>query len=85
MRLKRSQHCKMFEEASFVYCKRHNINLSIDDFLDQVLMTEDFDEAGEFDKIAKDLRFYKYMPTYELKEITEEEYDSCVMEFGGIE
>ena len=86
MKLKRTHKNLMLDEASFLYCKRHNINLTLDEFFDQIFMTEDFDKEGEWDKIAKDLSFYKQSTVYEyeLKEITEEEYDLCVKKFGGV-
>ncbi len=47
-------------------------------------MTEDFDshEGSEFDNICKDLRCYKYHESYNLIEITNNEYDMCVDKFG---
>jgi len=47
-------------------------------------MREEFNcsEGSEFDNISKDLRDYKYQDSYKLIEITDEEYEMCVNEFG---
>jgi len=79
--LKRSHKNLMIIEASYIYCKRHN--LFYDTFIDKVFMAENFDssEGGEFDNICKDLRCYKNS-SYKLIEITDEEYEMCVDKFG---
>jgi len=81
-KLKRSHKNLMIIEASFIYCKRHNLNQET--FIDDVFMSENFDsgENGEFDKICKDLRYYKYSTSHRLIEITDIEYEMCVDEFG---
>ena len=52
--LKRSHKNLMIIEASYIYCKRHN--LFYDTFIDKVFMAENFDssEGGEYDNICKD-------------------------------
>lgn len=81
-KLKRSHKNLMIIEASYIYCKRHN--LDYDRFIDDVFMTEQFDssEGGEFDNICKDLRYYQYFDSHKLIEITDDEYDMCVDKFG---
>jgi len=80
-KLKRTHKNLMIFEAGFIYCKRHN--LEYDTFIDDVFMTEEFncEENSEYDNICKDLRFYKFN-SYKLIEITEDEYESVVDEFG---
>ena len=73
----------MIIEASYIYCKRHN--LDYETFIDNVFMTERFQdssEGSEFDNICKDLRCYKYFDSYKLIEITDGEYEMCVDKFG---
>jgi hypothetical protein len=71
----------MIFEAGFIYCKRHNIDYD-NDFEDLLMQSNPIFDNNEFDAIAKDLRSYRSTMTYELKEITEEEYEMCVDEFG---
>ena len=80
-RLKRSYKNLMIIEAGYIYCKRHN--LDYETFIDDVFMTEEFDcsEGSEFDNICKDLRYYGDI-SYELIEITDDEYEMCVDKFG---
>ena len=82
-KLKRSHKNLMIIEASYIYCKRHN--LDYETFIDNVFMTERFQdssEGSEFDNICKDLRCYKYFDSYKLIEITDGEYEMCVDKFG---
>jgi hypothetical protein len=81
-KLKRSHKNLMIIEASYIYCKRHN--LDYETFTDDVFMTEQFDcsEGSEFDNICKDLRYYKYFDSHKLIEITDDEYEMCVDKFG---
>jgi hypothetical protein len=81
-KLKRSHKNLMIIEASYIYCKRHN--LDYETFIDDVFMTEQFNtsEGSEFDNICKDLRFYRYFDSYKLIEITDDEYEMCVDKFG---
>ena len=74
----------MIREAGYIYCKRRGIEYSDDKFIDEILMTEQFDsiDASEFDNICKDLRCYKYLDSYKLIEITDDEYEMCIDEFG---
>jgi hypothetical protein len=55
-KLKRSHKNLMIIEASYIYCKRHN--LDYETFIDDVFMTEEFNtsEGSEFDNICKDVR-----------------------------
>ena len=80
--LNRSHKNLMIIEASYIYCKRHN--LEYETFIDGVFMTDGFDssEVSEFDNICKDLRCYKYFDSYKLMEITDDEYNVCVDNFG---
>jgi len=82
MKLKRNHKNLMILEASYIYCKRHNINY--DTFIDDVFMTQQFNysNGSEFDNICKDLRCYKYFDSYKLIEITDDEYEMCVNKFG---
>ena len=83
-KLKRDYKKLMILEAGYIYCKRRGIEYSDDKFIDEILMTEQFDsiEASEFDNICKDLRCYKYLDSYKLIEITDDEYEMCIDEFG---
>jgi hypothetical protein len=80
-KLKRSHKNLMILEAGYIYCKRHNLNYET--FIDEVFMTEEFhsDEESEFNRIYVDLRYYKYLDSYKLIEITEDEYEICVDKF----
>ena len=85
MRKLKRQHKNLFVlEAGFIYCKRRNVDYDSDKFIDEVFMTSEFNlgENSEFDKICKDLRSYRYFETYSLVEISEDEYEMCVDEFG---
>jgi hypothetical protein len=81
-KLKRGHKNLMIIEASYVYCKRHD--LDYETFIDDVFMSYEFDsrEGSEFDNICKDLRFYRYLDSYKLVEITEDEYEMCIDKFG---
>ena len=87
-KLKRSHKNLMVLEAGYIYCKRHGLNYET--FIDDVFMdpmawnTDRFDssEGSEFDKICKDLRCYRYFDSHRLIEITDDEYEMCVDEFG---
>ena len=77
--LKRTRKSLMIIEAGYIYCLRHN--LDTDTFIDDVFLQEDFDssENSEYDNICKDLRAYRYIENYKLIEITESEYNLCVL------
>ena len=83
-KLKRSHKNLFILEAGYIYCKRRGIEYNVDKFISNIFMTESFDssEGSEFDNICKDLRFYKFVDSYKLTEITEDEYEKCVDEFG---
>jgi hypothetical protein len=84
-KLKRTHKNLMIIEAGFIYCKRNDIEFDIDNFIDNIFMTDEFhDTNNEFDSICDDLRCYRYYEKYKLKVITEEEYESCVDMFGEI-
>lgn len=83
-KLKRGHKNLYILEAGFIYCKRRGVEYNDDEFIKEVFMKEDFDceEGSEFDNICKDLRHYRHNISYELKEITDEEYEMCIDEFG---
>lgn len=85
-KLKRNHKNLFILEAGFIYCKRRDIEYSDNKFVDEIFMTEGFDssEGSEFDNICKDLRCYRYFDSYELIEISEDEYEMCVDEFNKI-
>lgn len=86
-RLKISRKGLTIIEASFIYCKRYNLNISINEFLDSFYSDDNFDEKQDiiYEDICEDLRCFRRFKDYSLKEITVEEYDLCVEEFGGEE
>jgi hypothetical protein len=73
----------MIFEAGFVYCKRHNLDYEI--FIDDIFMSEEFDcsDGSEFDNICKDLRCFRHYGSYNLCEISLEEYEMCLDKFGS--
>ncbi len=75
----------MVLEAGFIWCKRRGIEFNEDRFFNEVFMAEDFplEEADEYDNLCKDLRHYRRTENYKLIELTEEEYELCIKEFGG--
>ena len=83
-KLKKSHKNLMIIEAGYIYCKRHNLNYET--FIDDVFMTDEFhcEEKSEFDNICKDLRMYRHFDSYTLIEITDDEYEMCVDEFGQV-
>lgn len=83
-KLKRSHKGLFILEAGFIYCKRKNIKYTDDTFIDDIFMSENFDTSAgsEFDNICQDLRYYRYSNSYMPKELTEEEYELCIDEFG---
>lgn len=83
-KLKRTHKNLYILEAGYIYCKRKGIEYTDDKFVDEIFMTEEFNcsESSEFDNICKDLRCYRYYDSYKLIEITEDEYEMCVDEFG---
>ena len=83
-KLKRSHKNLFILEAGYIYCKRRGIEYNVDKFIDEILMTQTLDssEGSEFDNICKDLRYYRYFDSYKLIEITDDEYEMCVDEFG---
>jgi hypothetical protein len=84
-KLKREHKNLYILEAGYIYCKRNGIEYSDDSFIDNIFLKEDFDHDGEFDDMCSDLRCYRHYKNYTLKNITEEEYEMCIDEFGGIE
>jgi len=83
-KLKKTHKQLMIFEAGFIYCKRHNINKDLDTFIEEDFMSENFNaDEGEFNDIMDDLRMFRYYDGYKLKEITVEEYDMTVDEFGS--
>jgi hypothetical protein len=85
-KLKRSKKNLFILEAGYIYCKRRGIEYNDDRFIDEIFMNEQFDssEGSEFDNICKDLRCYKYFDSHKLIEITNDEYEMCINEFGEI-
>lgn len=83
-KLKRSHKNLMILEAGYIYCKRRDIEYDDIKFIDEVFMTDGFDnsEGSEFDNICKDLRMYRHFDTHKLIELTEDEYEMCVNKFG---
>jgi len=81
-KIKTSHKNLMIIEASYIYCKRHNLNYNT--FIDDVFMTEGFDsgENSEFDDMCKDLRMYRRIKDYKLKTLTIIEYELCVDKYG---
>jgi hypothetical protein len=81
-KLKRTHKNLMISEASYIYCKRHNLDYNT--FIDDVFMNDQFDcsDGSEFDNICKDLRYYTYSDSYKLIEITNDEYEMCIDKFG---
>jgi hypothetical protein len=45
-----------WEEAHFIYCHRHSMDLSFDDFMDNFLMEIPKIDDVEFETICKDIR-----------------------------
>lgn len=84
-KLKKTHKGLMIIEAGFIFCKRQNIEFDMDNFVDNIFMTEVFhNENNKFDEICEDLRNYRYNEEYKLKEITEKEYELCIDMFGKI-
>ncbi len=83
-KLKRNHKNLYILEAGYIYCKRRNIEYNDDQFIDEIFMTDSFNssEGSEFDNICKDLRCYRYLDSYKLIEITDDEYEMCIDEFG---
>jgi hypothetical protein len=83
-RLRRGHKSLFVLEAGYVWCLRRGIEYSDDSFMDEHFLTGDFDceEGSEYDRIIDDLRAFRYIKGYELREITVEEYESCIEEFG---
>ena len=83
-KLKRNHKNLYILEAGYIYCKRRNIEYNDDQFIDEIFMTDGFNssEGSEFDNICKDLRCYRYLDSYKLIEITDDEYEMCIDEFG---
>lgn len=84
--LKRTRKSLMILEAGFIYCQRRNIPYSDDSFIDDIFMSEEFqnDDNGstEFDIMCRDLRMFRYYDEYELEELSIAEYESCADEFN---
>lgn len=74
----------MILEAGFIYCKRRGIEYSDDKFMDEIFMSDELSlkEDEEFDNICKDLRSYRHIESYKLIEISDDEYEKCIDEFG---
>lgn len=80
-KLKLSHKNLMIIEASFIYCKRYNLNF--DNFIDyNHFMDLCEDKSKELDDLATDLRCYRYFESHKLITLTVEEYELCVDEFG---
>lgn len=75
--LKRTHKNLMIIEACFLYNKRHNLNLT-----EEEIILSPGEDDDEIDRICKDLRFYRCYESYELVEITEEEYDLVFSKFN---
>jgi len=77
--LKISHKAIMIFEASYIYCKRHNIDLDPDTFITDVYVPSDNkDMDKEIDDICKDLRSFRRSSfDYELRHITVDEYEMC--------
>ncbi len=80
-KLKRSDKNLFILESGYIYCKRRGIEYNDDKFIDEIFMAESFGSI-EFDNICKDLRMYRHFDSYVLVEITKDEYEMCVDEFG---
>jgi len=83
-KLKRSYKNLFILEAGYIYCKRRGIEYNDYKFTDEIFMSESFDSSkgSEFDNIIKDLRSYRHFDSYKLIEITDDEYEMCIDEFG---
>ena len=84
--LKHTRKNLMLLEAGFIWCLRRGIEYSDDTFIDDYFMSDDFqsDLSDEFDNICTDLRRFRFCyKNYDLKEITVEEYEKCIDEFGS--
>jgi len=84
-KLKLSYKALMIDEACLIYSNRHG--LDSETFFDEVFMTKEFDceMDSEFDNICIDLRLNTMLDNYTLKEITQDEYDLCVDQFGSVD
>lgn len=84
--LSRTRKALFILEAGFIYCKRRGIEYSDNIFIHGIFLSDEFNnsQSDEFEKICKDLRSYRYFKSYDLIEITEDEYENCVDEFGEI-
>lgn len=81
-RLKKTHKNLMFIESEYLYCLRHKIETS--EIFEELFLSDNFDcgEGSEYDNICKDLRFFRRIDGYELKEISVEEYELCITKFG---
>ena len=77
--LKISHKAIMIFEASYIYCKRHNIDLDPETFITDVYVpSTDPVMDKEIDNMCKDLRSFRHSSfDYELRHITVEEYEMC--------
>jgi len=66
----------MLIEGIYVYSFRHNL------VFEEMVDNSDNVDWEELEKICKDLRFYKYVDSYELKNVTDVEYDNCLNYFN---
>ena len=88
-KLSRGNKSLMTIEAGYIYCMRNEkadmLSMDKDQFADKFIdmyLFDDFGDDSEIDKICKDLRAYRRISGYELKEITQVEYELCVDRFG---
>ncbi len=79
-KLKRSKKNLYILEAGYIYCKRRDIEYTDDKFIEDIWQSDQFDN-NEFNNICKDLRCYRHIDSYQLIEITNDEYEMCVDEF----
>jgi hypothetical protein len=70
----------MLDEAFYIYCLRHNLNYDDESLFEEYVFNYKYDD--EIDRITIDLRCYLRFNSYKLKEITEEEYEKCILKFG---
>lgn len=84
MSLLRPSHKNLrLEEASYIYCKRHSLDMTFDQFIDDVFMQEDFPGGEEFDNICNDIRMRNqtHIPSSN-SELTDEEWAEVVEKYS---
>jgi hypothetical protein len=82
-KLKKTHKGFRIEEAARIYQQRHGIDMSFEDFVDKIWMTEEFSSNEEFDRIIEDIHMRNsiYFPRTN-NELTEEEWSLLINEFG---